>query len=90
MIRLFGDYESLTGGKARDAMVDMTGGVGEGIEIRDYRTQDEKMKLFKILNHAMDDRSLMSASITVSVTDHLKYTDAFAYDSVVLCFKHFN
>ncbi|KAJ8310637.1 hypothetical protein KUTeg_012502 [Tegillarca granosa] len=67
--KLFGDYESLTGGKARDAMVDMTGGVGEGIEIRDYRTQEEKMKLFKILNHAMDDRSLMSASITASGRD---------------------
>ncbi|XP_060079370.1 calpain-5-like [Ylistrum balloti] len=61
--KLFGDYESLIAGKARDAMVDMTGGVGEGIELEDYRTEEDKKKLFKILRNSFDNRSLMSASI---------------------------
>ena len=34
--RLFGDYESLEAGKARDGMVDMMGGVGQGVELTDY------------------------------------------------------
>ena len=34
--RIFGDYESLEAGKARDAMVDMMGGVGQGVELQDY------------------------------------------------------
>ncbi len=34
--RLFGDYESLEAGKARDAMVDMMGGVGQGVELEEY------------------------------------------------------
>lgn len=63
--RLFGDYESLTAGKAKDGMVDMTGGVGESIELEDYRTEELKKKLFKILRSSYEDRSLMSASIRV-------------------------
>ena len=35
--RIFGDYESLEAGKARDAIVDMMGGVGEGVELEEYR-----------------------------------------------------
>ena len=35
-LRIFGDYESLEAGKARDAMVDMMGGVGQGVELQDY------------------------------------------------------
>ncbi|XP_048247268.1 calpain-5-like [Haliotis rufescens] len=61
--KLFGSYEALTAGKARDAMVDMTGGVGEGLDVSDYRSEDKRMRLFDILLKAMDHRSLMSASI---------------------------
>ena len=62
---MFGDYESLTAGKAKDGMVDMTGGVGESLEIDDYRTEEKKKKLFKILRTSYEDKSLMSASIRV-------------------------
>ncbi len=34
--RLFGDYESLEAGKARDAMVDMMGGVGQGVDLQEF------------------------------------------------------
>ncbi|XP_041359525.1 calpain-5-like [Gigantopelta aegis] len=61
--KLFGSYEALSGGKARDAMVDMTGGVGESLEISNFRSEDERMRLFTILHKAMDYKSLMSSSI---------------------------
>ncbi|KAK3082918.1 hypothetical protein FSP39_009044 [Pinctada imbricata] len=62
--KLFGDYESLKGGQAKDAMVDMTGGVGEGFELADVCKSDEdKNKLFKILKKSKEHHSLISASI---------------------------
>ncbi|KAK7090412.1 calpain-5-like [Littorina saxatilis] len=61
--KLFGCYEALTAGKARDAMVDMTGGVGEGLEIADFRSQDQRMRLFTILHKAKGHDALMSAAI---------------------------
>ena len=63
--RLFGCYEALTAGKARDAMVDMTGGVGEGLEIADFRSQDQRMRLFNILHKAKGNDALMCAAIQV-------------------------
>lgn len=64
--KLFGDYESLVAGKAKDAMVDMTGGVAEGIEIKDYNSKEERKKLFKILRKSKEDKSLMSTSIAAT------------------------
>lgn len=64
--RLFGGYEALVAGKAKDAMVDMTGGVAEGIEIRDYKNEEERKKLFKILRKSKENMSLISTSIAVS------------------------
>ncbi|GFS03543.1 calpain-5 [Elysia marginata] len=61
--KLFGCYEALTSGKARDAMVDMTGGVGEGLDVADYRPEQLRDKLFDILHKAQDNMSLMCASI---------------------------
>ncbi|PVD18345.1 hypothetical protein C0Q70_20894 [Pomacea canaliculata] len=61
--KLFGCYEALTAGKARDAMVDMTGGVGEGLEIADFRSQDQRMRLFSILYKAKANQSLMCSAI---------------------------
>jgi hypothetical protein len=52
-------------------MVDMTGGVGESIELEDYRTEELKKKLFKILKSSYEDRSLMSASIRVIIIKYL-------------------
>lgn len=64
--KLFGDYESLTAGKAKDGMVDMTGGVGESLEVEDFRSEEQKKRLFKILRSSYEDKSLMSASIRAS------------------------
>ncbi|KAL5003952.1 hypothetical protein ScPMuIL_017408 [Solemya velum] len=64
--KLFGDYESLTAGKAKDAMVDMTGGVGENIDMQDYRSEENRKKLFKILHEAFENRSLIAASIVAT------------------------
>lgn len=66
MIRIFGSYEALEGGHARDALVNMTGGVGEDITMSDYTDSSEKKKkLFKILKSSIKDGSLISASISV-------------------------
>ena len=56
----------MEGGHARDALVNMTGGVGEDISVADYTESEEKRKkLFQILNSAIEDRALISASISV-------------------------
>lgn len=46
-------------------MVDMTGGVGEGLEIADFRSQDQRMRLFSILYKAKANQSLMCSAIQV-------------------------
>ena len=51
-------------GHTRDALVDMTGGVGENLKIKDFKTEAEQMKLFKILKSSYKDKSLMSASMS--------------------------
>ena len=63
---MFGSYEALTGGKARDAMVDMTGGVGESISLNQYESAESRQKLFEILHDAYENKALISASIMVS------------------------
>ena len=62
---MFGCYEALTAGKARDAMVDMTGGVGEGLDVADFPTGEKRDKLFNIIHKANAKMSLMAASIQV-------------------------
>lgn len=63
--KIFGSYEALEGGHARDALVNMTGGVGEDITMADYTDSGEKKeKLFKILKSSIKDGSLISASIS--------------------------
>ena len=58
----------MEGGHARDALVNMTGGVGEDISVADYTESEEKRKkLFQILNSAIEDRALISASISVKI-----------------------
>ncbi|CAH1782218.1 unnamed protein product [Owenia fusiformis] len=62
--KLFGSYEALSGGRARDALVDMTGGVGELVELEEWTENDKKkQELFDNLDEAMENNSLVSASI---------------------------
>ena len=67
-IRLFGDYESLTAGKAKDALVDMLGGVGQSIDLKNHPQDDEKQsQLFDQLLEAFQHDSQMTASISVRI-----------------------
>ncbi|XP_052217041.1 calpain-5-like [Dreissena polymorpha] len=61
--KLAGDYESLVAGNSKDALVDMTGGVGERLDLADFKTQEQRKDLFRILRHSKENHSLMSASI---------------------------
>lgn len=63
--RLAGDYESLVGGNAKDALVDMTGGVGERVDLTEYQSADQKKELFRILKQSKENHSLIGASIAV-------------------------
>ena len=64
--RLFGDYESLTAGKAKDALVDMLGGLGQVISVKDLVSEEEKHTLFEHMLEAYENHSVMTASISVS------------------------
>ena len=66
LTRLFGDYESLRSGHARDGMVDMTGGVGQRLELEEAKSNlVSKTTVCKELQEAFRYGSLMSASIVV-------------------------
>ncbi|XP_052785082.1 calpain-5-like [Mya arenaria] len=67
--KLFGSYESLDGGYEKDALVDMTGGVGEDIHLTDYTTPEQMKDLFKILRQSKENHALMSASIDATAND---------------------
>ena len=71
--RLFGSYEALEGGRTRDALVDMVGGVGDMVDLDEYKKgdKDKKLKLFNMLLESCEDFSLMSASIAVSRLKHI-------------------
>ena len=63
---MFGDYESLESGKARDALEDMMGGVGEGVVLKDVLTDAKQRDQFwKDLEQAFENNSLISASVVV-------------------------
>ena len=69
LLRLFGNYESLEAGKAKDALVDMMGGVAEGVDLTEYKDKEQKDrdKLFKDMVESFENHSLMSASIAVGI-----------------------
>lgn len=86
--RLAGSYEALEAGNTGDALVDFTGGVCESINLKDggYSQDTEKRQtLFKSMERAMKEKSLISASIRVCslhayCTDVKKYTsDMYIY-----------
>ncbi|CAL1528622.1 unnamed protein product [Lymnaea stagnalis] len=60
--KLFGSYEALTSGKSRDALVDLTGGIGEGLKMAEFRTVEGRSRLFQMLLEAKANLSLMCAS----------------------------
>ena len=83
----------MEGGHARDALVNMTGGVGEDISVADYTESEEKRKkLFQILNSAIEDRALISASISVKKLSYRQIVNRL-YSTVfrlqVVIFEHF-
>lgn len=68
--RLAGSYEALEAGNTGDALVDFTGGVCESINLKDggYSNKEDSEKrqtLFKSMERAMREKSLISASIRV-------------------------
>ena len=68
-LRLAGSYEALEAGNTADALVDFTGGVCESVNLKDggYSQDVEKRQtLFKSMERAMREKSLISASIRVS------------------------
>ena len=67
--RLAGSYEALEAGNTGDALVDFTGGVCESINLKDggySQDTDKRQALFKSMERATRDKSLISASIRVS------------------------
>lgn len=87
--RIFGDYESLKGGQAKDAMVDMTGGVGEALELRDYtKTEEDKLKLFKILRKCKEHHSLISAAIPVILEKLLSSENDGDFSFIAIMGRH--
>ena len=64
-----GSYEALEAGNTGDALVDFTGGVCESVNLKDggYNQDLEKRQaLFKSMERATREKSLISASIRVS------------------------
>ena len=69
VIRMAGSYEALEAGNTGDALVDFTGGVCESIDLKNggyIEDLDKRMTLFKSMERAMREKSLISASIRVS------------------------
>ena len=57
----------------------MTGGAGERVALDEYRTEEKRKELFRILRDAKENHSLMSASIVVSILTHLNMA-SFLWD----------
>ena len=49
-----------------DGLVDMTGGVGETIELEKFKSQSQREDLFRIIHHSKENHSLVSAAINVN------------------------
>lgn len=65
-----GTYEALEAGNTGDALVDFTGGVGESVNLKEggyANDQKKREELFKTMQKGEKDKSLMSASIKVSL-----------------------
>lgn len=72
--RLSGSYEALEAGNIADALVDFTGGVCESINLKDANYDDDeerRLEFFKSMQKAMDNSSLVGASISVNTPSML-------------------
>lgn len=55
-------------GKAKDALVDMLGGLGQVVTLSDFKASPEKQQeLFEQMLEAYENYSVMTASISVSM-----------------------
>lgn len=73
--KLAGSYEALEAGNTGDALVDFTGGVCESINLKDggYGQDGEKrLGLFKSMERATREKSLISASIRIKNRDEME------------------
>ena len=78
-----GSYEALEAGNTGDALVDFTGGVCESVNLKDGRYGQDAEKrhaLFKSMERAMREKSLISASIRVNTQD-VKYLILYSVSS---------
>ena len=66
--RLRGNYEALKGGKLHDALVDMTGGLGELILINNKSEIPDN--LYDLMWKCSQMNSMLGASIHVSLLEH--------------------
>ena len=67
--RLFGSYEALDGGRLTEALEDFTGGISDSLDLEEMKVEssiEERVKLFDRLEHEMENRTMMGASIPVS------------------------
>lgn len=64
-IRLYGCYEALDGGRVHDALLDMTGGVTELVDLRGSVSPD---KIADLLMACEGMETIMGAGIFVSLT----------------------
>lgn len=70
--RLFGNYEALDGGELSEALEDFSAGVSDTmnmVEMEVATKSEERVALFARMQKDMDRKSLMAASIPVSVGD---------------------
>ena len=91
-LRLAGSYEALEAGNTGDALVDFTGGVCESINLKDggYSQDTEKRQtLFKSMERATREKSLISASIRVCSLHAYCCIDVKKYTSHLTCIYTF-
>ena len=68
--RLNGSFEALEAGNIADALVDFTGGVCESVNLKDTGLNDDeerRLAFFNSMRKAMNDGSLVGASISVNI-----------------------
>lgn len=65
-----GSFEALEAGNIADALVDFTGGVCESVNLKDTGLNDDeerRLAFFNSMRKAMNDGSLVGASISVNI-----------------------
>lgn len=65
LFRLYGSYESLDAGQTYDALVDLTGGIQEQIDLKKL-SYSERSNLWDIIIKSFKNNSIMGCSINVS------------------------